>query len=68
MQVNLISPEPMGISINDPELEERLEHLAQAQSVPTNKHAMAKAILKVATKDLRNPNAWRHAAKRTDAA
>lgn len=49
----------MPIYIRDSELEERLERLGQAQSVPVNKHAMVVAILKAATKDLRKPQAWR---------
>lgn len=49
----------MAISFRDPDLEERLERLAKMQSVPVSKHAMLRAIVGEATKDLRKPNGWR---------
>lgn len=43
----------MVIQITDSDLESRVEALAKAQDVPVSKHAMAKAILLAATKDLK---------------
>jgi hypothetical protein len=51
----------MSITINDRELERRLTALARRQMVPSNKSAMAMAILREAVSDERGGpiNAWR---------
>jgi len=49
----------MPISINDPQLETRLELLGQMQPVPVSKHAMAKAVLREATTDLSDAGGWK---------